>query len=68
MVPKEFRDKLQLIEGVEVIVRLEGDELRISTRAAALKRAQATLAALKKPGESVVDEFIADREKETAGE
>ena len=68
MVPREFRERLHLSEGVEVIVRLEEGELRISTRANALKRAQESLSALKKPGQSVVDEFIAERRKEAERE
>lgn len=69
MIPRVFRERLQLTEGMELIVRIEDGELRMSTRAEALKRAQRELTALKKePGQSVVDEFIADRRREAERE
>ena len=54
--------------AVEAVVRIEGGELRLSTRAAALERAQAAPGKLKAPDESVVDEFLADRRKEAERE
>lgn len=69
MIPRAFRERLQLTEGMELIVRIEDGELRMSTRAEALKRAQRELTALKKePDQSVVDEFIADRRREAERE
>ena len=64
MVPQKFRESLGLSEGSELIVRIEDGELRLTTPAQALKQAQRALSALKKPGESVVDNFLADRKQE----
>ncbi|MEZ5352647.1 MAG: AbrB/MazE/SpoVT family DNA-binding domain-containing protein [Bryobacteraceae bacterium] len=64
MVPREFRERLNISEGMELVVRIEDGELRLSTRAEALRRAQRALADLKRPGQSVVDDFIAERLKE----
>lgn len=68
MVPKELRQRLHLSHGVEAVVRIEGGELRLSTRAAALERAQAALSSLRGPAGRVVDEFLADRRKEAERE
>lgn len=67
-VPKELRQRLHLVEGVEAVARIEGGELRLSTRAAALERAQAALSSLKRPAGGDVDEFLADRRKEAERE
>lgn len=69
MIPRSFRERLKLSAGMELIVRIEDGELRMTTRAEALRRAQRELSALKKePGQSVVDEFIADRRREAERE
>lgn len=68
MIPRVFRERLKLAEGVELIVRIEDGELRMTTRAEALKRAQRALATLKPAGKSVVDEFLEDRRKEAERE
>ena len=64
MIPHRFRNSLGLSEGSELIVRLEDGELRLSTPLQALKQAQRALSLLKKPGESVVDDLLADRKQE----
>ena len=64
MIPHRFRNSLGLSEGSELIVRLEDGELRLSTPLQALRQAQRALSLLKKPGESVVDDFLADRKQE----
>jgi AbrB family looped-hinge helix DNA binding protein len=63
VIPKALRDQLGLHEGDEMIVEVEDDRLVLSTRAARLKRAQALIEKYcpAQPGESVVDEFIAER-------
>lgn len=68
MIPHRFRESLGLSEGSEVIVRMEDGELRLSTPMQALKQAQQALSLLKKPGECVVDEFLAERKQEAARE
>ncbi len=63
VIPKALRDQLGLREGDEMIVEVEEERLVLSTRAARLKRAQALIEKYcpAQPGESVVDEFIAER-------
>lgn len=63
VIPKALRDQLGLHEGDEMIAEVDGDRLVLSTRTARLKRAQALIEKYcpTKPGESVVDEFIAER-------
>lgn len=63
VIPKAMRDQLGLHEGDEMIVEIEEGRLVLSTRAARLKRAQALIEKYcpAQPGESLVDEFIAER-------
>jgi AbrB family looped-hinge helix DNA binding protein len=63
VIPKALRDQLGLHEGDEMIVEVEDGRLVLSTRVARLKRAQALIEKYcpAQPGESVVDEFIAER-------
>lgn len=68
LIPLKLRKELGFKEGSELIVRVEQGELRVHTREAALRRAQQRLKRLKKPGESVVDEFLAERREEARRE
>lgn len=68
LVPLKFRRELGLTENSDLILRVEAGELRMHTREAALKRARERLSRLKKPGESVVDEFLAERREEARRE
>lgn len=61
VIPAEVRKELGIEEGTTLHLILEGDTLTIRTADAAWKRAQAIAAKYKKPGESVVDEFLAGR-------
>ena len=63
VIPKLLRDQLGLHEGDEMVAEVEDGRLVLSTRAARLKRAQALIEKYcpTQPGESVVDEFIAER-------
>lgn len=63
VIPKALRDQLGLHEGDEIVAEIEDGRLILSTRAARLKRAQALIRKYcpTQPGESVVDEFIAER-------
>lgn len=65
VIPKAMRDQLGLHEGDEMIAEIEEGRLVLSTRAARLKRAQALIEKYcpAQPGESIVDEFIAERRK-----
>ena len=68
LIPLEVRRELGFREGTELILRVEEGELRVYTREAALRRAQERLKRLKKPGVSVVDEFLAERREEARRE
>jgi AbrB family looped-hinge helix DNA binding protein len=63
VIPKTLRDQLGLHEGDEMVAEIEDGRLILSTRAARLKRGQALIQKYcpTQPGESVVDEFIAER-------
>jgi len=64
LIPLKMRRELGFREGTELILRVEEGELRVHTREAALRRAKERLKRLKRPGESVVDEFLAERREE----
>ncbi len=55
-------------EGDEVLLEVEDGELRIIGRAAARKQAKALVAKHVPPEVSLVDELIAERRREVAGE
>lgn len=68
VIPVEYRRALGLEPGDEVIIRLEDGELRIVSRAEAVKRAQALIEQHVKKGRSLVDELRAERRKEASRE
>jgi AbrB family looped-hinge helix DNA binding protein len=61
VIPASFRKALGIDAGDEVILRIEDDELRISTMRHRIERAQRLVRKHLKPGESLVDELIAER-------
>jgi len=61
VIPAEFRKTLGINPGDEVIVRLEDDELRITTMKKRIERAQRRAERYRRSGVSIVDEFIAER-------
>ena len=61
VIPASFRKALDINPGDEVMVRLEDDELHISTLKRRLERAQKLVKRYLKPGESLVDELISER-------
>ncbi len=65
VIPKSLRDQLGLHAGDEMIAEIEDGRLVLSTKATRLKRAQALIEKYcpAKSGESVVDEFLAERRK-----
>jgi AbrB family looped-hinge helix DNA binding protein len=65
VIPAEYRHALGLETGDEVIIRLEDGELRILTRAEAVKRAQAIVRRHVKEGRSLVDELTTERHATT---
>jgi len=61
VIPAEFRKALGINAGDEVVLRMEDDELRITTPKRRLERAQRLVRKHVKPGASLVDELIAGR-------
>lgn len=68
MIPVEHRRQLGLEVGDEVIIRVENGEIRILTRAEAVKRAQENVRRHVKGKRSLVDELSAERLAEAARE
>ena len=64
VIPAEYRRALRLQPGDEVIMRIEKGELRILTRAEAVKRAQALVRSRIAEGRSLVDELSKERRAE----
>ena len=61
VIPASFRKALGMKVGDEVVVRIEDDELRISTVKRRVQRAQRLIRKHVKPGTSLADELIAER-------
>jgi AbrB family looped-hinge helix DNA binding protein len=61
VIPASFRKALGINPGDEVILRLEDDELRITTMKRRIERAQRHARKYVKSGVSLVDELIAER-------
>ena len=61
LIPAEMREAMGLGKDGAVTARVEGGELRLLSRAVAIRQVQARLRRRKRPGESVVDRFLAER-------
>ena len=61
VIPAPYRKALGIKPGDEVILRMEDDELRITTMKRRIERAQRLVRKYVKPGVSLVDELIAER-------
>ncbi len=61
VIPASFRKALGIRPGDEVLLRLEEDELRITTMKRRIERAQRHARQYVKPGVSLVDELLAER-------
>ncbi len=64
VIPAEYRQALGLQVGDEVILRLEGEELRIFTLNQAIRRAQELVSRYIPQERSLADELIAERRSE----
>lgn len=64
VLPEHFRTALGLSAGDELLLRLEGEELRLFTRAAGLRLAQGIVGRYLSPGERLSDELVCDRRRE----
>jgi AbrB family looped-hinge helix DNA binding protein len=61
IIPVSFRKALGINIGDEVVLRIEDNELRITTLKHRLERAQRLVRKHVKPGTSLADELIAER-------
>jgi AbrB family looped-hinge helix DNA binding protein len=61
VIPASYRKALGINVGDEVLLRIENDELRISTLKRRLERARRRIRRYVKPGRLLADEFIAER-------
>lgn len=61
VIPASYRKALGIKAGDEVILRMEDDELRITTMKLRIERAQRRIRQYVKPGVSLADELIAER-------
>jgi AbrB family looped-hinge helix DNA binding protein len=61
VIPASFRKRLGIRAGDEVVLRIEDDELRITTLKSNIERAQRLVRKHIKSGTSLVDELIAER-------
>ena len=61
LLPASFRKDLGINIGDEVVLRIEDDELRITTVKRRLENAQRLVREYVKPGASLADELIAER-------
>ena len=63
VIPASFRQALGINAGDEVVLRVEDDELRITTMKHRIERAKRLVQRHVKPGTSLVDDLIAERRK-----
>ena len=68
VLPVKMRKALDLKSGDEVILRLEGDSIRVIPLAQAVAQAQRLVRSHVKPGRSLADELIQARRKEAQDE
>lgn len=61
LVPVEMREAMALGGDGRVLARVEEGELRLVSPTVAVRRVQSRMRKYRKPGESVVDRFLADR-------
>lgn len=61
VIPAALREAMDVAPGDTLIANVENGELRLITRRMAFKRAREKATKYRKPGESVVDEFLAER-------
>jgi AbrB family looped-hinge helix DNA binding protein len=64
VIPAAFREALGVKPGDEIILRVEDDELRITTMNRRIERAQRRARRYLKPGVSLMNELLAERREE----
>lgn len=65
VIPAEYRKALGVQVGDEIVLRLEGDELRVTGRTHAIRRAQWTIRRHVGAGRLLSEELIASRRAES---
>jgi AbrB family looped-hinge helix DNA binding protein len=68
VIPASFRKALGINIGDEVVLRIDDDELRITTVKRRVERAQRLVRKHVKAGTSLVDELIAERREASKNE
>lgn len=68
VIPASFRKRLGIRVGDEVVLRIEDDELRITTLKRNIERAQRLVRKHVKRGKSLVDELITERREAARNE
>ncbi len=63
VIPAAMREALGIMPGEELVLRIQDDELRITTMRHRIERARQLVRRHVKPGRSLVDELIAERRK-----
>ena len=66
--PADVRRQLELSEGDTILIEVVDGEIHLRPLPAAIRRIQERMKPFIRPGESVVDELIADRRREAAAE
>ncbi|GLS32974.1 looped-hinge helix DNA binding domain-containing protein, AbrB family [Mesorhizobium albiziae] len=64
VIPAAMREEIGVKPGEDLILYVENGELRVRSWLRNLRRIQSELSALKRPGESVVDDFLKERREE----
>jgi len=67
VIPAKYRRALGLKPGDEVVLVLEGDEIRVVSTRRAIARAQAMVRRYIPRGRSLAQELIRERREETSG-
>jgi AbrB family looped-hinge helix DNA binding protein len=68
VIPAAFRKALGIEIGDEVVLRVQDDELRITTQQRRIQRARQRAKKYLKPGTSLVDELLAERRESARNE
>jgi AbrB family looped-hinge helix DNA binding protein len=68
LIPSAIRDQMALKAGDSVVLTLENGVLRVESYLAVVRKIQEDFAPFRKPGVSVVDEFLAEKREEARRE
>ena len=68
VIPATFRKALGIEVGDEVVLRIQDDELRITTQQRRIQRARRHARQYVKPGTSLVNELLAERREAARNE